>query len=192
MNLTIVTPTTGTPVTLEEAKRHLLVTTNDQLVTLAGKLKAATKYCQQQLSGHRQFMAATYDWTRSSFPANNGRITFPLPPLGSTSITVSYFDEDGASQTFGSTKYDVVNPTDDPGYIEPAYDEEWPSTRDRIDAVTLRFVAGYSSAANVPEPIKEAILLKTEHLWDPERVSSDEIDRAIRGLLAGYDCGHYD
>ena len=85
----------------------------------------------------------------------------------------------------------AITPSEAPGYIEPVYGKTWPSTRDQPGAVTLTFVAGYAATKDVPGSIKEAVLLKTEHLWDPERVNEKDMKRAIEDLMSGHEYGHY-
>lgn len=194
MELTLVTPSTGPPLSLRDVQDHLYNWDGDRAPDMLRKLNAATEYCQREVAGRRQFMPATYDGTLSTFPDNIGRITLPLPPLR-TIESLKYYDVDGTEQTLGgstsTTAFETVAPTDHPGFIEPVYGEVWPTTRPRADAVTVRFVAGYSSRAAIPNGIKEAILLKTEHLYDPGRVKEADMNRAIHDLMNHYEYGHY-
>ena len=188
MELRLVTPASRLPLALRDVQDHLYNYDDDRAPDMLRKLGAATEYCERQVCGRRQFMPATYDAILDAFPADEIRL--PVPPLKSiTSIT--YYDSDGTLQTLSSTAYNTVTSTDDPGFVEPAYGETWPSTRARADAVTVRFMAGYSSRADVPDGIKEAILLKTEHLYDPGRVKESDVTRAVRDLMNHYEYGYY-
>ncbi len=186
MELTLVTASTGPPLTLRDVQNHLYNYDDSRAPDMLRKLSAATEYCQREVAGHRQFMPATYDGILAGFPGSNGRIILPLPPL-KTVKSLKYYDIDGVEQTLGgstsTTAFETVAPTDDPGFVEPVSGEVWPSTRPRADAVTLRFVSGYASRAAIPAGIKEAILLKTEHLYDPARVKEADMNRAIRDLI---------
>lgn len=194
MERQLITPSTGPPLSLRDAQDHLYNWDDDRAPDMLRKLNAATEYCQHEVSGHRQFMPATYDGILPEFPVNNGRITLPLPPLKSIT-SLKYYDADDVEQTLGgsssTTAYETLTPTDNPGFIEPVFGEVWPTTRLRADAVTVRFVAGYASRAAVPAGIKEAILLKTEHLYDPGRVNEKDMNRAIHDLMNHYEYGHY-
>jgi hypothetical protein len=196
MKISVVSKSTALPVTLDEAKDHLNAPEEPKLAELRRKMAAATAFCERRISGHRQFMAATYDGVMADFPAGDGSIEFPLPPLKKV-VSVKYYNTSNtlttlkSSATTGSTFYDEVKPSDSPGFIRPNQSETWPAVRDRPDAVTVRFEAGWPNAQNVPGPIKEAILLKTEHLWDPARVREDQMERAIQSLLDCYDYGAY-
>jgi uncharacterized phiE125 gp8 family phage protein len=186
--LVLITASTATPVSVSEAKEHLYLTDDDQDKTLNGKLKAATEFCQRRISGHRQFSPAVYDLVLDQFPAD--RIRFPLPPLKSIT-SVKYYDTTNTTAAVSSTAYHAITPSDDPGYIEPVQGAAWPATRSRPDAVTIRFTAGYAHPGAVPDPIREAILLKTEHLFDPERIDEKQVMRAVDDLLGGFDYGSY-
>ena len=141
-------------------------------------------------------MAATYDLTMPMF--SSLRITLPRPPLDRVTW-IKYYDTNGVVQTFGSTTgstgstgyYTTVKPQKQPGYVEPAYDQTWPATRDRPDAVTVRFVAGSTAASSVPDTAKAAVLLKLEHLFDPDRVNEVEMERSIKSLLNCNQWGFY-
>ena len=185
---------------MTEARAHLRDTDDDNITEIELKLRAAVDYCQRKIGGHRQLMSATYDYNLDEFPAYavDDRIVLPMPPLNRV-MWVKYYDTDGALQTWGSTTgstgstgyYTTVKGTDTPGYIVPAYSKTWPSTRYRPDAVTIRFIAGSTSATTVPDCVKAAVLLKLEHLYDPERVEESQQNRAIDALLAGVNYGHY-
>jgi len=189
MELRLITASTGPPLALRDVQDHLYNYDDDRGPDMIRKLGAATEYCQREVIGRRQFMPATYDAIMPAFPFD--RITLPIPPLKSIT-SIKYYDSNGTEQTLSSTAYSSVTPTDDPGFVEPAFGEVWPTTRDRADAVTVRFVAGYASRAEVPQSIKEAVLLKTEHLYDPGRVKEADVTRAVSDLMNQYEYGHYE
>lgn len=193
MLLRVVTASTGGAVPLTEAKEYLRTITDAELPTMKRQLTAATQFCERRISGHRQFCKTVYNGYLREFPGNDGRITFPLPPLySSTGIAITYYDTDNASQTLASTIYDIVVPTDAPAFIEPKQSEAWPSTRLRPDAVTVQFEAGYGGQTDVPAALKEAVLMKLEHLWDPGRFPKPEaVDGAVQAMLDTFDYGHY-
>lgn len=56
----------------------------------------------------------------------------------------------------------------------PAVDVTWPTTQDRINAVTVVYTAGYgASAASVPKTIKHWIKLAVSDLYDNRGLSAD-------------------
>ena len=93
----------------------------------------------------------------------------PKPPLQSiTSIT--YVDEDGATQTLATSVYSVdapTGPTCARGRIYPKYEQEWPTTRCEPGAVTVTFVAGYgTTGASVPARLKMGMLYDIGTLYE--------------------------
>lgn len=128
----------------------------------------------------RALVQQTWDLKLDRFPRNRdsgydvpyfvrNAIRVPLPPLQSvTSIT--YIDPAGDEQTLSDTLY-TVDTSSEPGRITPAYGQCWPQTQEVMNAVTVRFVAGYDVdsptdyGANVPGPIKSAIKLLVSEMY---------------------------
>lgn len=144
------------------------------------------------LDGHagimgRALLTQTWDLKLHYLPAV---ITLPLPPLQSvTSIT--YLDTEGASQTLAASVYQVVDNGNSPSQIVEAYNQDYPSTRDQAQAVTVRFVAGYGAAADVPDPIKVAIKLLVSQWYDRRESvvvgkTVAELPFAVKALLGPY------
>ena len=78
--------------------------------------------------------------------------TWSIRLEGSPLISVSaikYLDADGAEQTITASEY-VVSQATQPGRVEPAYGESWPTTREHPEAVRIEYSLGYGSAAAVP------------------------------------------
>ena len=173
MRFSLVTAADADPVSLEEAKSHLRVDIDDQDDVINGYLVAARSYLEEICN--RSFISSTwdyyvdYEWPWIVDLDNGGchvqMIEVPKAPLVSvTSIT--YVGSNGATQTLASSQY-VVDGAGTIGRIYPAYDVTWPTVRQQMRAITVRFVAGYgTSPDNVPEPIKQAIKLETEYYFD--------------------------
>lgn len=65
--------------------------------------------------------------------------------------------------------------------------QSWPATFRRADAVSIAFTAGYGAAADVPEPICQAILLIVQRLFDGADTEIDiAIERTVHALIAPY------
>jgi len=199
MDVKLIAASTDTPVSLDEARDALFVTADTWDAQIERCLRQAADFCQRRIPGHRQFMSATYEAVWDGFPVDvSGRIELPYPPLQRV-IAIRYYDPDGVLRTFGSTSgssgstayYTTVAPAHAPGYIGPAYDEVWPATRLRADAVQVRFLAGYPSSDDVPDSLKAAVTLKLQHLWDPGHVDENAQRRAIDDLLLGNCYGAY-
>lgn len=170
--LTLVTAATSEPVTLQEAQAFMRVTTSEEDALIEDQLiPAAREWCEEWTG--RQFVSATYDLSLDRFPTDEypwderrttyrpDAIRVPRPPLSSvTSIT--YMDEDGTSQTLSASLY-RVDTKSIVGEITPAYGEVWPDTYDTTNAVTVRFVCGYST---VPASIKQAVLIVCQTMYE--------------------------
>lgn len=149
-SLTVVAPATGSVVCAADLREFLRLYDNDSDRLLSDMEKDAVDYIEKFTS--RFLLPTTVDLNLDYFPC---AIELRRPPIQSvTSIT--YLDTNGDSQTFSSSKY-VVDTDREPGLITPAYGESWPATRCQIEAVTVRFVCGYTNADAVPHGIKTAI-----------------------------------
>ncbi|WP_173934299.1 head-tail connector protein [Chelativorans sp. Marseille-P2723] len=63
----------------------------------------------------------------------------------------------------------------------------WPSVYRRCDAVSITFTAGYGATEDIPEPIRQAILLIVQRLFDGAGTEVDAaIDRAVHALISPY------
>ena len=163
-NYTIKTITAPTvePIDTTTAKLHMAIddSTFDSLI--GDYIKAARMHVEAETG--RQITTATFDLIADSFGGSNNRIYLPFGKLQSvTSIT--YTDTDGNSQTLDASKYQVSD-SREPAVIQPAYNETWPTTRRELDAVKIRFVCGYGDADDVPEELKQILLMIVAHLFE--------------------------
>lgn len=211
MNLIVVTPPAVEPVTLAEVYLHLRLDPDtdsppthpddamlrSQIATARAEAEAYTK---------RAFVEQTLRLFVSRFPCNEafvggeswfrlaggrGYIELLRPPLMAVQ-SVRYYDQDNTLQTVSPADYFV---TDDfvprLTFVDTFVP---PLTYVRNDAVRVDYVAGYVSddspaddpAENVPDQIKQAILLGVQLLYD--QLSPDQrkaIENARDMLLIG-------
>ena len=157
-------------VSLVEAKEWLKLpsdTTEDNLLTSA--ILSTTQECEAY-SG-LSFITRSRTVKITSF--NGKDLILPYGPV--TAITsVTYSDEDDAPQTVSSADYTLDTQS---GLSRLRVTESWPYTNLILNNVTATYVAGYASAAAVPEVIKLAIKKRLafhyEHRGD-EGSKSDE------------------
>ncbi len=167
------------PVSLAETRSHLrLESGEDEYLT--GLITAARRYCEA--FQRRAYVTQTWDLYLNRFPP--GCIKVPVPPFQSVTF-IKYKDSTGVLQTLESSEY-LVDPFSEPGLICLAYGKSWPATYSEINSVQIRFVAGYGTAADVPQEVKHAILLRVADLY--EHRGGDEgfdknINEAIESLL---------
>jgi uncharacterized phiE125 gp8 family phage protein len=167
-----------TPVCLDELKDRLKITNSEQDSLLLGYLNASVEYCQEYQWA--QYCTATYVERFDRFPSVFMVQRNPL--IAVTSL--AYVDTSQQSQTLTVTTNYTVDAYSKPGRIVPAYNYTWPATHGHINNVTLTYTAGYGDAEDVPDEIKQAILLKAAQQYgDCEGSSVDAMDRAIHSLL---------
>ena len=178
MALKLITPASTYPVTLAEAKLHLRVDTADEDTLITALITAATEMAEQKTG--RAIMTQTLELTLDAFPE-----AFELTRVPVQSVTsVKYYDTTGTQQTLSNTLY-ALDAADDFGFahISPVYGGTWPTTRDQINAVAVRYVAGYADAASVPQSIKNWILLMVSTMYanrETEAYSSRAVSTTVQ------------
>lgn len=157
----VVTPPSEEPATTAEAKAHLRVDSNSE-DTLIGSLVTAARQYVEGATG-RALVTQTLRTKLDDFPDSDDAIRLPRAPVQSVS-SVTYLDEDGASQTFASSDYVTLLDLE-PAEIALKADASWPATAMQRGAVTVTYVAGYGAASAVPQAVKHAILLLVGHWY---------------------------
>jgi uncharacterized phiE125 gp8 family phage protein len=187
MNSTLITAPTEEPVSLMEAGSHLRLDTNHEDFLITSLVKAARQLVESDtrraLVTQTWDFAVDYDWPTEDDKrfGTVHRIVLPKPPVQSVT-SVKYIDTSGVEQTLATNQYLLRN-----GVIEPAYGVTWPSVREQMAAVTVRYVCGYGAASAVPEQIKQAILLLVGH-WFSHREAvvsgtMSELPMAVQSLV---------
>lgn len=167
MSLIIVTPPTEEPVTLEEAKTQCRVDIDDDDDLIASLIVAARQWCEKH--DWRAYITQTIDYRCNQWPADD-YFELPRPPLQAVN-SVKYYDVDNAEYTLDPALYDV-DYYNTPGGFYLHYNQNWPATQLRLrNAIKVNYTAGYGAAEDVPETIKQAMLLLIGH-WYENRENS--------------------
>jgi len=157
----LVTEPTEAALDLEAAKSHLRIDTDKEDNDVERMVKAATEWVE---SRGEMLSPQTWDLTLDVFPINCP-IQILKRPLRSVEY-ITYVDQDGATQTWDSSKYKVAKKGRWPR-IAPAFNEMWPITRSEMEAVTIRLNLGYdSSPRTIPAAAQQAMLLLIGHLYE--------------------------
>lgn len=142
MALRLITPPTVDPVTVGEVKAYARVDTSDDDSLIGNLIKqVTTELDAYQGTLNRAIITQTWELVLDRFPSSN-LIEIPFGPVSSvTPPTVKYDDVDGIEQTFTTISYQV----DYSGLktrlvLHP--DAGWPSLKDAVATVRVRFVAG--------------------------------------------------
>ena len=160
------------PLTLAEARLHLRITATTEDDTITRLIKAARLRLEKETG--RAFIEQTLEYRGEDFPGCAPyRIKIPRPCLIELQ-SIKYLDVDGVLQTVGSSNYDVIDGGDWESMVQPIATFDWPQViDDRPDAVRLRFRAGWEGsgspqdlASNIPDDIKQAMLLLVGHWFE--------------------------
>ena len=160
MRLVINTAATFRPFEVNEIKDHpaLRISGTEQNAILDKMINSAVTayedYTEQILC------RSTWDLYLEEF---DDPIWTPAP-LASVS-SVKYYDTSNAQQTLSTDYYEVDITNSLYGRIGLKYGQSWPSIYDRFDAVIIQFLAGYASAAAIPQQIKDGLLYKIQELY---------------------------
>ena len=154
----VITAASTFPVSLTEAKSHLKVDTSADDTYITSIIKAATQLSEEYTN--RFFIDTVIEQTCSSFADLQTLFKSKVSAVAS----VKYYDSDNSSQTLDSAIYDVQL-NYEPAQIQLADNQNFPSITKRNDAVVARYTVGYGAASDVPEIIKQAILLTIANFY---------------------------
>ncbi len=74
-----------------------------------------------------------------------------------------------------------------PGRITKAYNEDWPNTLGHVNDVTVQFVAGYTSPDQIPQTIRQAIMMIVGELYkNREEPDIKGFPEGVNQLLGPY------
>ena len=149
----VITPASTYPVSLTEAKSHLKVDTTADDTYITSIIKAATQLSEEYTN--RFFI----DTVIEQYASNFADLQTLFKSKVSAVAYVKYYDSNNSLQTLSASVYDTQL-NYEPSQIQLANNQNFPSITKRNDAVLTRYTVGYGSAASdVPEIIKQAILL---------------------------------
>lgn len=156
------------PVTLEEALEHLREDAGIADARIESLIKTARMTCEARIE--RTLISTPWAVTMDAFPS--AVILFRPPVIAVQSVT--YIDADGATQTLDPQDY-LVDVVSEPGYLVPGVGKSWPSTQERINAVTVAYTAGFGTEPeDVPEPLRQWILLAVGDMYSRRNRSAEK------------------
>lgn len=165
----LISAASSDPVSVSELKSQLRITTSDQDTMLGVILKAATQHVEDYL--RYALISSTWDLYLDAFPKSGKCVYIQKSPVSSVT-SVKYYNSSGVLTTMTVDTEYVVDVNDMPAKIYEPYGVIWPTPQTRLNAVVIRFVAGYANAAAVPEQIKQGILMLAATMFENP---SDEV-----------------
>jgi len=176
MNLKLITPPASEPVSLDEAKAYLRIDGDVENALVSGLITAAREYCEA--FQNRAYITQTWELSFDCFPSMP--IKLPRPPLIGVE-SVKYIDKDGVETTWDPSNF-IVDADSEPGRIAFANGKCWPSVELRpVNAVKIRYTAGYGDVSMVPQSVKQAMLIYIAHRY--ENPDTDDVPEVVRTLL---------
>lgn len=190
-----ITPPASEPITVAEVMAHCRLDAANLETGYADAIgvliSAARSQAEQEL--RRYLITQTLEYRADRFPwlsvhrigqycSDRYSDAITLPPAQSVT-SIIYVDANGATQTLDAGQY-IVDADAQPARIAPV--AQWPTASRQMNAVKVRFVAGYGEATAVPACIKAWLLLKVaemhpsvkqpmpeyaDGLLDPERIA---------------------
>jgi len=165
---------TATVATVANVTAGLTAAWNDSTHSSAASITASDETTYIKLLGDVKGVAFTVTGSTTDGGGNDTQtLTISTPTAALSAVnSIKYIDTAGANQIWSSAYYDV-DTSSIVGRVMPAYGQTYPATRWDINAVTVRFVAGYgTSPADVPRNdqlfLQQAIACRFEHRGDDE------------------------
>ena len=155
------------PVSADVFFDHIVYTTSDQSdIDLATRLIASATAFAESYTG-RFFIIRNVIHSYNSFPAMSMTNKQPLTLLGGTAnsiASISYYDSAFTSQSVATYRQIDKNGK---SHIYPAMGSQWPTdvATGEPDVVSVTYETG-SLPADVPAPVRSAILLIAASLWE--------------------------
>lgn len=185
------------PVSLQELKHYLRVTSSDDDENIHELLQASIDFAESQTG--RSFISKTSTIYVPRFPTERRALSrtpcdddgFEIRQTPVRAVArIRYYDSDNAIQTLSTDVYNVVNRSDGSTLVELAVGQSWPATADRGDAVEILLVSGYGrSDTDVPPMAKRLIKMVARQWYDnPDGAfpMTPTIDAMIADLKTGY------
>lgn len=176
------------PVELIESKADLRVQHTAEDTLIEGLIAAATDFMDVP-NGAINKALITQTWSLSVRCADRYyRIHLPITPVQSIS-SITYYDSDNTQQTLDPADF-YLHGDEEWCYIEPKPGTTWPAVFDRLDAITVTFVAGFGDDSTaVPNSIRQAMRLLIAH-WYQNREAvvigtiTAELPLAVQSLIS--------
>ncbi len=183
----ISTAPTGKLLSVEEAKTHARVDTDDDDIYIDSLIAAATNWVQQYTN--RVLITQTLEGYADAVPPDNDFRLIPAPIQTATGFEIDSYTTADLKVLFAATSYrvDMVG-----SRVHLNWGCTWPTGGLRsYDAFYVKWTAGYGASSAVPDGLKHAMRLLIS-LWYENReplselTLSDELKFSVTDLLRPY------
>jgi uncharacterized phiE125 gp8 family phage protein len=147
------------PLSYSDVKAYLRLNDDSEQAFVTSLITVARQIVEGQI--WRPLISQT--WAMQFDYSEIGTNIYNINKAPLLSVTdVKYYDEDNTLQTLAASQYEVDI------YGSPARFRliNVPKLKDRMNAMQLNFTCGYTNAAAVPSPIKQAMYLIIGHLYE--------------------------
>lgn len=186
MKIKVITPPTAEPLTLTELKGYLKIDSTIDDAVLTAFIKQAREWCEMQQN--KKYVTQTLEAYLDKFPC--GDIEFRgCSPVQSVEY-IKYTDTNNVQHTLDSNIYELDN-VDFLNAIKLKYSQIWPTTvLKTVNPIVIRFIAGYlpdgnNLVANIPETIKQAIVMQVKLLYSTYTEEEQRRIERVRNSLLG-------
>lgn len=164
----LVTPPVTEPITLEETKLHLRIDGNEEDSLISVLITAARQKSEEYT--RRAFIIQTWELALDSA---SGKVYLPKPPIQ----TINEVTLDG--KIVSTENYVLIG--------QNAFYSKIPLRAVNPDGLVIRYISGYgSNATDIPQAIRQAILMLITHLYEHRGDENVEIPTTIKALLQPY------
>lgn len=177
MTYVVVTPPTEEPISLAEAQAHLKVDAGDEDALISALIVGARQHVENYIK--RYLCTTVIEKYLDAFQSEINLIYGPIQSVDS----VKYQDSTDTEQTVDDTTYSVDR-FSDPARIK--INTTWPSTNGKMNCVTVRYTAGYGASADVPQAIKQAMLLIIGRMYEQREDTVYKMPTSSENLLLPY------
>jgi uncharacterized phiE125 gp8 family phage protein len=204
-SIVVVTPPATEPISLGDAKNFLKVDYPDDDALIETFITAARM--RVEVAAYTKLITQTLALTLDYFPwgrtssywngygqrwATDPWPVIELEPPAQSITSVTYLDPSGALQTLDPSVY-RLDANSKPARLTPALNQVWPATAQEIAAVVVTYVAGFGTAAQVPDDLIQAVRLLIDHYYENRaqvmvgtRVVAIEIPEGFDDLVRNY------
>ena len=182
MTLTLTEGPAAEPVSLAEARAHLKLDATEEDALLTALVTAARTTLEAET--RRAFMTQNWRLTLDEWPA--GPLELPLAPVASvTAVKTAALS--GAMVPIDPGFYEV-DAKGEPPRIAAKRGQAWPMPATRLAGISIDFTAGYGAAADVPMPLRQAVLLLAAHWFENREPLGEgaELPLTVSALVARY------